>query len=98
MENKSFLKLLFSLFYIYNRGDIMIIDGHSHVGKDYYFGGNTLEEYDEFCVKNKIDIGLLMPMPWPVYEQDKDEVCSLIWEPNGKEFNYCRVSCKSEDN
>lgn len=75
----------------------MIIDGHSHVGKDYYFGGNTLEEYDEFCIKNKIDIGLLMPMPWPVYEQDKDEICSLVWEPNGKDFNYFRLTNKGKE-
>lgn len=66
----------------------MIIDGHSHVGKDYYFGGNTLEQYDEFCKENKIDIGLLMPMPWPMYELNQDEVCLLIWEHD----NNCNIT------
>lgn len=58
----------------------MVIDAHSHVGKDYYFGGTTLESYDDFCVKNNINVGLLMPMPWPVFEGDDKEVCSLVWE------------------
>lgn len=70
----------------------MIIDGHSHIGKDYYFGGNDLGNYDEYCKQNKIDIGLLMPMPWPVLESDENELCSLIWEYN-KFMNYYKITC-----
>lgn len=70
----------------------MIIDAHSHVGKDYYFSGTTLESYDDFCKKNNIDIGLLMPMPWPVYEDDDKEVCSLVWEhENYKLIRYYKL-------
>lgn len=58
----------------------MIIDAHSHIGKDYYFRTSKIEEYDCFCKKNNIDIGFLMPMPWPVLEYKDNEVCSLIWE------------------
>lgn len=58
----------------------MIIDTHSHIGKDFYFKESKLSSYDDFCNKNNIDIGFLMPMPWPVYKKDSTEICSLVWE------------------
>jgi hypothetical protein len=70
----------------------MVIDAHSHVGKDYYFNGTTLESYDDYCTRNNIDAGLLMPMPWPVFEGDDKEVCSLVWEhQNYKLINYFKL-------
>lgn len=66
----------------------MIIDAHSHIGRDYYFGESKIEEYDEFCIKNQIDVGFLMPMPWPVYSKNNIETCSLLWEHN----NYRRIN------
>lgn len=70
----------------------MIVDAHSHLGKDFYFGEAKVRDYDKFCMKNNIDIGLLMPMPWPVYSKGKIDVCSLIWEhENYERVNYYKV-------
>ncbi len=71
----------------------MVIDCHSHLGKDYYFGESTLKSYDEFCIRNGIDAGILMPMPWPVYEKEGNSVASLIWEhENYKLMHYYKIS------
>ncbi len=70
----------------------MIIDAHSHVGKDYYFGESTLSSYDKFCVNNKIDIGFLMPMPWPVIKDKDGREYSFIWESDvDKKTNLYKV-------
>lgn len=66
----------------------MIIDAHSHIGKDFYFGESKIEDYDEFCIKNNIDIGFLMPMPWPVYSENNTNVCSLLWN----HYNYEKIN------
>lgn len=70
----------------------MIIDTHSHIGKDYYFGESLLCDYDNFCKKNNINIGFLMPMPWPVMKTKNKEICSLIWEHENYELiNYYKL-------
>ncbi len=77
-----------SLF-LSNRGDNMIIDAHSHIGKDYYFGESSLFDYDNFCLLNNINIGLLMPMPWPVLKDKNNSTCALIWEhTNYEKIHY----------
>ncbi len=69
----------------------MIIDAHSHIGVDYYFNEVSLPEYDNFCQQNNIDIGFLMPMPWPVLIDNKVKTCSLLWShDNYRKINYYR--------
>ncbi|MBQ7139923.1 MAG: hypothetical protein IJO32_00290 [Bacilli bacterium] len=58
----------------------MIIDTHSHIGNDFYCGNIKIQDYIQFCKKNKIDIGFLMPTPWPQYKDNNQYVTSLIWE------------------
>lgn len=59
----------------------MIIDCHSHFGNDYYCGNIDLDSYIKYCKALGIDIGFLMPTPWPNYfNEDGKEVTSLIWE------------------
>ena len=58
----------------------MIIDTHSHIGNDYYCGNIKLEDYVSFCYKMGIDIGFLMPTPWPTYKKDGVNITSLLWE------------------
>lgn len=62
----------------------MIIDTHSHVGKDYYFGESSLNSYDKFCISNNIDAGFLMPMPWPIIKNCQGEEYTFIWEHDNK--------------
>lgn len=73
----------------------MIIDAHSHIGRDFYFGESKIEDYDKFCIKNNIDVGFLMPMPWPVYSKNGVDICSLLWEhENYEKINYYKFYLK----
>ena len=58
----------------------MLIDTHSHFGNDYYCGKIFLEDYIKFCEKTGINIGFVMPSPWPKYHSRNVEITSLIWE------------------
>lgn len=74
----------------------MIIDTHSHIGRDFYFGESKIEDYDNFCVKNNINVGFLMPMPWPVYSKNGVDICSLLWEHyNYEKINYYKFYLKN---
>ena len=74
----------------------MIIDTHSHIGRDFYFGESKIEDYDNFCVKNNIDVGFLMPMPWPVYSKNGVDICYLLWEHyNYEKINYYKFYLKN---
>ncbi len=76
----------------------MIIDAHSHIGRDFYFGESKIEDYDKFCVKNNIDVGFLMPMPWPVYSKNGTDICSLLWEhENYEKINYYKFYLKNNE-
>ena len=58
----------------------MIIDSHSHFGRDFYCGKISIEEYISCCNKIGVTTGFLMPSPWPIYTKDCKEITSLIWE------------------
>lgn len=59
----------------------MIIDTHSHIGKDYYCGEILLEDYIDYCNKIGIDMGFVMPTPWPEYHDlHNEKITSLLWE------------------
>ena len=66
----------------------MVIDGHSHVGKDFYNNDISLNDYKKFCRKANIDKGIVMPMPWPCYSKEKETYSSLIWEHNNYMERY----------
>lgn len=67
----------------------MIIDAHSHIGEDYYCGCVSIDGYIQYCKKNGVNIGLLMPTPWPQYKNNNDKITSLLWEHNNyKEKKY----------
>lgn len=64
---------------------MVVIDGHSHFGNDYFHGKTSLEEYLAFINKEGIDYGLVMPTPVPVNEFNKRYLC---WEINSNEIQY----------
>lgn len=68
----------------------MIIDTHSHFGKDYYCGNINIEDYIKCCKKIGVSIGFLMPSPWPITIINGKEITSLIWEHENyrKKFYY----------
>lgn len=70
----------------------MIIDTHSHFGKDYYCGDINIDNYIDCCKKMGVTTGFLMPSPWPMYEKDGKEIVSLIWEhQNFTQRSYYKV-------
>lgn len=66
----------------------MVVDAHSHIGNDFYCGNIEIEEYIRFCKKNKIDVGILMPTPWPQYTCNDQLITSLLWKHNNYEKEY----------
>lgn len=69
----------------------MIIDGHSHIGIDYYNGCATFNEYSDFCKRIGISKSIIMPMPWPCFCDD-GLCCALLWEHDGKyNRNYYKI-------
>ena len=80
----------------------MIIDAHSHFGKDFYCGKINIEDYIECCKEIGVTTGFLMPSPWPIINKNGIETVSLIWEhqnyinryyykiQNGKKINVIK--------
>ncbi len=74
---------------------MVVIDGHSHFGWDYFHGKTSLEEYLSFLIYEGIDYGLVMPTPVPVNEYNKRY---LRWEINGNKIQYSSEIFESTDN
>lgn len=58
----------------------MIIDTHSHIGMDYYCQTMTIEEYKRICTEIGVDVGFLMPTPWPCLIESEMKTAQLLWE------------------
>lgn len=70
----------------------MIIDTHSHIGCDYYSGNIDINDYIDFCDKFGINIGFLMPTPWPIICMNGYSKAALLWEhENYKKINYFSI-------
>ncbi len=67
---------------------MQIIDAHSHIGEDFFQGIVSLDEYVELMKNSKINAGLLMSVPCPVYYEDGEKKKYLEWEFRNGEFVY----------
>ncbi len=74
-----------------------IIDAHSHIGYDYKFGTSKLSEYIDFCKRNGITVGNLMPQPNPAYTINGNVVPCMTWEYNDGRISYDTYNHKSEN-
>ena len=45
--------------------DNIIVDSHSHIGKDIFHGDSFIDDYIQFAKQSQIDIGILMGVPSP---------------------------------
>ncbi len=65
-----------------------IIDAHSHIGSDLYFGKGKLEEYIQFCKKIGITESLLMPQPNCFYVINGKKIPCVSWTFDGNKMIY----------
>lgn len=72
----------------------MIIDAHSHIGKDYMQEECKLSSYVEYLKKVGIDMGLVMPVPSPIYTVTRRgsncilKTLSFKYDEYKQSFNY----------
>ncbi len=66
----------------------MIIDTHSHVGIDYYGGEMPVEEYQKVAQQIGVDVGFLMPPPWPCIRENDQVNAQLLWEHDNYVINH----------
>ena len=45
--------------------DNVVVDSHSHIGKDIFHGDSFIDDYIKFAQKSRIDVGILMGVPSP---------------------------------
>ena len=64
---------------------MVIIDGHSHFGNDYFHGNTDLNDYIVFIESEGITCGLVMPIAVPVDDHNNR---FLIWEINKNQICY----------
>lgn len=64
---------------------MLIIDGHSHFGSDYFHGTTSIKEYQKLMDDNKINYGFVMPTPGPVNQEGKRY---LAWDIRFNKIYY----------
>jgi len=57
----------------------IVIDAHSHIGKDYFWMDSNLSGYLELLSNNQVDIGMLMPVPGETLAGDRSKRY-FFWE------------------
>lgn len=70
------------------KNDNIIIDGHSHIGNDYFHGYTDLNRYIELMNKTNIDYALLMPTPSPMKIINSIKAKYLGWYIHKNEILY----------
>lgn len=66
----------------------IIVDMHSHVGKDIFHGDSKLCEYIEYARKNNVNIGLIMPVPSPCIELSNPNIRYMYWKYLNGQMQY----------
>ena len=66
----------------------IVVDSHSHIGKDIFHGESTLNDYINFAKKSGIDIGILMTVPSPCKSLDDVNSRFMYWKYDGEKMSY----------
>lgn len=66
----------------------IVIDNHSHIGKDIFHGESNIEGYMDFAKKTGINVGLLMGVPSPCNELGNVNSRIMYWKYNGNKMEY----------
>ena len=66
----------------------LVIDSHSHVGKDIFHGESTIEEYIDFAKKSHINVGIIMGVPSPCIDLKDPSTRFMYWKFNGINMEF----------
>lgn len=66
----------------------IIIDSHSHIGKDIFHGNTFIDDYIDFAINSKIDVGILMSVPSPCKNLNDINSRLMYWKYDGKKVLY----------
>src|SRR5574344_956151 len=66
----------------------IVVDSHSHIGKDIFHGESALNDYINFAKKSGIDIGILMTVPSPCKSLDDVNSRFMYWKYDGEKMSY----------
>lgn len=66
----------------------LVIDSHSHVGKDIFHGESTIEGYIDFAKKSHINVGIIMGVPSPCIDLKDPSTRFMYWKFNGINIEF----------
>lgn len=66
----------------------LVIDSHSHVGKDIFHGESTIEGYIDFAKKSHINVGIIMGVPSPCIDLKDPSTRFMYWKFNGINMEF----------
>ena len=66
----------------------LVIDSHSHVGKDIFHGESTIDGYIDFAKKSHINVGIIMEVPSPCIDLKDPSTRFMYWKFNGVNMDF----------
>lgn len=66
----------------------LVIDSHSHVGKDIFHGESTIDGYIDFAKKSHINVGIIMGVPSPCIDLKDPSTRFMYWKFNGINIEF----------
>ena len=66
----------------------LVIDSHSHVGKDIFHGESTIDGYIDFAKKSHINVGIIMGVPSPCIDLKDPSTRFMYWKFNGINMEF----------
>lgn len=68
--------------------DNIVVDSHSHIGKDIFHGDSFIDDYIKFAKESGIDIGVLMSVPSPCIDLNDVTSRLMYWKYIEKKMQY----------
>ena len=66
----------------------LVIDSHSHVGKDIFHGESTIDGYIDFAKKSRINVAVIMGVPSPCIDLKDPSTRFMYWKFNGINMEF----------
>ena len=68
--------------------DNIVVDSHSHIGKDIFHGESFIDGYIQFAKKSGIDVGILMSVPSPCTNLNNATSRLMYWKYIEEKMQY----------
>lgn len=68
--------------------DNVVVDSHSHIGKDIFHGDSFIDDYIKFAKESGIDVGILMGVPSPCTDLNDVNSRLMYWKYIGEKMQY----------